>query len=69
MKRALDHPLHLLGIAGGGLALAYGITTAQDFNFNTWALSLAFMSATDLGRCLGLEPPDDPGAPHNRGKG
>ena len=69
MRRAFDHPLHLLGIAGGGPGLAFGITMTQDSTFSHWALGLTFTSATEMGRRLGLESPDDPGAPHNRGKG
>jgi hypothetical protein len=68
MTAALRHPLHLLGIAAGAIGLAFGISTGLDDMFNFAAFSLGFLSATDLARRLGLEPPNDPAAPHNRGK-
>ena len=66
MKRALAHPLHLIAILGGLIAFAVGFWTAQADHLLILPLGLAFMSAVDLARRLGLEPRDDPAAPHNR---
>ena len=67
-RRVLDHPLHLIVIGSGliGFAAAYWI--GQDRSVLLGAMGLAFLSAIDLARRLGLEPPNDPSAPHNRGK-
>ena len=66
MKRALAHPLHLIAIVGGLAAFAVGFWTGYSDNLLILPLGLAFMSAVDLARRLGLEPPNDHAAPHNR---
>ncbi len=68
MTAALRHPLHLIAFAAGMIGFVVAYWTAKDDTLLVCALGLAFMSAVDLARRLGLEPPDDPGAPHNRGK-
>ncbi|WP_282009470.1 hypothetical protein [Brevundimonas aveniformis] len=68
MRGALRHPLHLLAIAAGMVGFAVAYWTAKGDTLLVGALGLAFMSAIDLARRLGLEPPDDPAAPRNRGK-
>ena len=66
MRQAFRHPLHLIAVIGGLAAFAVGFWTAQADNLLIFPLGLAFMSAVDLARRLGLEPRDDPAAPHNR---
>ncbi|WP_296815903.1 hypothetical protein [Brevundimonas sp.] len=62
----MRHPLHLLAIVGGLAAFAVGFWTGYSDNLLIFPLGLAFMSAVDLARRLGLEPPNDPAASHNR---
>lgn len=66
MSTVLRHPLHLIAIVGGLVAFAVGFWTGQGDNLLILPLGLAFLSAIDLARRLGLEPPNDPAAPHNR---
>lgn len=68
MNAALRHPLHLMAILAGLVGVAAAYWTAQDDGLVVAALGLAFLSAIDLARRLGLEPANDPAAPHNRGK-
>ena len=66
--RLRQHPLHLAVIAVGmvGTAVLYWI--GQPDQLVVGALVIAFVTAIDLARRLGLEPPNDPAAPQNRGK-
>jgi len=68
VRRARDYPWHLIGIAAGAGGLAFGIWTGQGDSFCTAALALAMLSAIDLARRLGLEPPSDSAARQTRGK-
>lgn len=68
MTAAFRHPLHLIAITAGLIGVAATYWTGQDDGVIVAALGLAFLSAVDLARRLGLEPPNDPAAPHNRGK-
>lgn len=68
MIAAPRHPLHLIAIVAGLSGVAAAYWTGQDDSLVVAALGLAFLSAVDLARRLGLEPPNDPAAPHNRGK-
>ena len=66
---ALNHPLHLTGIFLGlaGAALAFWRQDLIGSHFPVlMAGGLAFWCAVDLARRLGLEPSDDPAAPHNQ---
>ena len=67
-RRVLEHPLHLAAIIAGLVGVAVAYWTGQDDSLVVAALGLAFLSAVDLARRLGLEPPNDPAAPNNRGK-
>ena len=67
-RRALDHPFHLIAIIAGLAGFVVAYWTGQDDSLLLAAMGLAFLSAVDLARRLGLEPPNDPSAPHNRGK-
>lgn len=66
---ALKHPLHLIGIALG-LVGAAATFWRQDLIGGYFPIlmagGLAFWCAVDLARRLGLEPPEDPAAPHNQ---
>ena len=68
MTAALRHPLHLIAICAGLIGVAVTYWTGQADSLVVAALGLAFLSAIDLARRLGLEPANDPAAPHNRGK-
>lgn len=66
--RLIRHPLHLVAIAAGLVGTAVAFWTAQSEGVVTVPLMIAFGTAISLARRLGLEPPNDPAAPHNRGK-
>jgi hypothetical protein len=67
-RRALEHPLHLIAIIAALVGFAVAYWMGQGDNLLLPAMGLAFLSAVDLARRLGLEPANDPSAPHNRGK-
>lgn len=68
MKGLRAHPLHLTAIVLGLAGCAVAYWTGQGDSVVVAALGLAFVTAVDLARRLGLEPADDPAAPHNRGQ-
>lgn len=66
---ALRHPLHLLAILCGVTSVAvllWGfVSPSMEFVARMGGL-VALVAAVDLARRLGLEPSNDPAAPHNR---
>lgn len=68
IRRLRDHPLHLIAISSGLIGFAVAYWTGQEDNLLLPLMGLAFLPAVDLARRLGLEPQNDPAAPHNRGK-
>jgi hypothetical protein len=65
----LRYPFHLLAIMAGAAAVAIVLWRVEPSgeHFAAYLGGLAAMlAAVDLARRLGLEPKDDPAAPHNR---
>ena len=62
--KALNYPFHLLAIVAGAAAVAVAVWRVEAsgiINFAGYAGGLvAFLTAVDLARKLGLEPKDDP---------
>jgi hypothetical protein len=65
----LRYPFHLLAILAGAAAVAVVLwrvePSGEHFAAQLGGLC-AMLAAVDLARRLGLEPKDDPAAPHNR---
>ena len=67
--RLLKYPFHLLAIVAGAAAVAVVLWRVEPSGMHFAAYMgglIAILAAVDLARRLGLEPTDDPAAPHNR---
>lgn len=60
------HPLHVVMCAGLLALTAWGFL--NDSSLGLIGMGGAIWAFVTLARRLGLEPPNDPAAPHNRGK-
>ena len=69
--KLLAHPLHLIAIVAGAAAVAIVLWQVDPSGRHVAAYTgglVSLTAAVDLARRLGLEPKNDPAAPHNQDK-